>query len=115
MRLLRRYSLVWFTLVLWLVLWALYAFLEWKVGQYPSQDDVPWGLEWLRGTVENDQSEVFQGFYYLVATIFGVALGSAESRDSDERIEAKVDAALVKLGVNPIEIEHSLPEKFRRD
>jgi hypothetical protein len=110
-RLVRRYSLVWFGVALWLALWALYAYFEWKVSTFPAHD-VPWHLEWARGTTENDQSEMFQNVYLVVATIFAVAIGSAESRDSADRIEAKLDALLGPERV--AEIEADLPEKVQR-
>lgn len=40
--------------------------------------------------------------------------GSSESPDSDERVEAKLDALLEKQGLDPVEIEKQLPPKYQR-
>lgn len=40
--------------------------------------------------------------------------GSSESSDSNERIEAKVDALLKKGGLDPQEVEKALPLKYRK-
>ena len=40
--------------------------------------------------------------------------GSSESPDSDERIEAKLDALLEQHGLHPVEVENELPLKYQR-
>ncbi|NUT34703.1 MAG: hypothetical protein HOV79_16715 [Hamadaea sp.] len=63
--------------------------------------------QFLASTFENWQSEFLQ----LVWQAAGLALfyywGSSQSRESDERLEQKIDAILDKQGINP----HTLKEK----
>jgi len=51
---------------------------------------------------------------FTIAAAYLVYKGSSESPDSDERIEQKLDALLEKNGINPLQIEQSLPPKHRK-
>ncbi|WDZ82974.1 DUF6766 family protein [Micromonospora cathayae] len=57
--------------------------------------------QFLASTFENWQSEFLQ----LIWQVAGLALfyywGSSQSRESDERIEAKLDAVLRERGLDP--------------
>ena len=44
----------------WALLTAIYAGMEYAVTTWPTQDDVPWWAEFLRGMFENLQSEAWQ-------------------------------------------------------
>jgi hypothetical protein len=46
---------------------------------------------WAEATFENWQSEFLQLFAFVVLTTFLVHKGSAESKDSDERMQAALD------------------------
>ena len=50
----------------------------------------------------------------LVATAYLVYAGSSESPDSEERIEAKLDALLAQSGVDPKDIEKTLAPKHQK-
>ncbi|VTR77652.1 DUF6766 family protein [Cellulomonas hominis] len=60
----------------------------------------------LSSTFENWQSEFLQ----LVWQAAGLALfyfwGSSQSKEGDERIEAKIDRLLIERGVDPAEFEY---------
>jgi hypothetical protein len=64
---LRRWGVVYFLTFFWLSFMAVHAWLEWKADSFPTMEEVPWEIEWLRGTFENIQSEVFQ---IVVACLF---------------------------------------------
>ncbi|HJS49307.1 MAG TPA: DUF6766 family protein [Gaiellaceae bacterium] len=67
-----------------------------------------------QSTLENWQSEFLQLSAFTIACAYFVYKGSSESPDGEERLEAKLDALLEKYGVDPIEIEMTLPVKHRR-
>lgn len=56
---LRRWGVVYFLSVLALVLNAVHMRMEYVASTYSSHE-VPWNVEWLRSTMENLQSEVWQ-------------------------------------------------------
>jgi len=51
---------------------------------------------------------------FVIATAYLVYKGSAESGDSDTRLEAKLDALLREKGMDPDEIERRLPPIHQR-
>ncbi|MGH3135597.1 MAG: DUF6766 family protein [Gaiellaceae bacterium] len=67
-----------------------------------------------QSTLENWQSEFLQLAAFTIGGAYLVYKGSNESKDSGERIEAKLDALLGKSGLDPSEVEAELPPKFRR-
>jgi uncharacterized protein DUF6766 len=67
-----------------------------------------------QSTLENWQSEFLQVASFVIATAYFVYKGSAESGDSDQRVEAKLDALLRRQGMDPEEIERRLPEMHQR-
>jgi len=67
-----------------------------------------------QSTLENWQSEFLQLAAFTIAAAYFVFKGSSESPDSDERVEAKLDAIVEKLGLDPHEIEAGLPQKYQR-
>jgi hypothetical protein len=67
-----------------------------------------------QSTLENWQSEFLQLSAFTIACAYLVYKGSSESSDGAERMEAKLDFLLQRQGVDPLEVEASLPPKFRR-
>ncbi len=67
-----------------------------------------------QATFENWQSEFLQISAFVIATAYLVFKGSAESGDTDQRIEAKVDALLRDKGLDPEQIERRLPTMYQR-
>ncbi len=72
-----------------------------------------WETFW-QSTLENWQSEFLQLAAFTIAAAYLVLKGSAESPDSEERLEAKIDALLEKQGLDPHEIEEQLPPRYRK-
>jgi hypothetical protein len=96
----RNYSLSITLGALFLVTWLLQALTGWK--EYAAEQlqhaATPqlWGDDgyiwpFLQATLENWQSEFLQLLAMVVLTAFLVHKGSAESRDSSDRMEAKID------------------------
>jgi hypothetical protein len=79
---------------LFLVTWAGQAMVEWSVYAHEQeQHGEPatigdYFLEFSQSTLENWQSEFLQLFSFVVLAALLIHRGSAESRDSDDRMEA---------------------------
>jgi uncharacterized protein DUF6766 len=54
-------------------------------------------IQFGEATLQNWQSEFLEAFGLIVLTAAYLHRGSAESRDSEDRLEAKVDRLLKKL------------------
>lgn len=85
---------------MFLVSWIIQTFSGWTTfsseqvehGQTPEvfgESGYVW--EWLQATMENWQSEFLQLFTFVVLTTYLVHRNSHESKDSSERMEAKID------------------------
>ena len=77
-----------------------------------------WGQFWpqfLASTFENWQSEFLQ----LVWQAAGLALfyfwGSSQSREGDDRLEAKIDRLLTEQGIDPAEFELEEEQRAESD
>jgi hypothetical protein len=71
-----------------------------------------WVTFW-QATLENWQSEFLQLASFVIAAGYLVWKGSSESGDSDERVEAKLDALLKQAGIEPSDVHRKLPAKFQ--
>jgi hypothetical protein len=102
----RDYNLSLVLLAAFIVSWVLQAWTGWlkfsaeqlQHQQVPSvfgNDGYVW--EFLAATFENWQSEFLQLLAMVVLTSFLIHRGSAESKDSNDRMEAKLDAIQKQL------------------
>jgi hypothetical protein len=89
--------------VLFVVAWLVHLFTGWQefVAEQAAHGEMAsvWGEDgyvwtWLARSFENIMSEFLQLAAFVVLTSFLIFEGSAESKDSDERLEAKVDGIL---------------------
>jgi hypothetical protein len=107
-------------LSLFLSTWIAQLFVNWQAfvgeqgdhGEKATYGDYAWDF-WTR-TLENWQSEFLQLGSFVIGAAYLVYKGSAESADSEERIEAKLDALLEERGIKPRDVEKQLPEKHQR-
>jgi hypothetical protein len=89
--------------VLFLTSWAAQGIAEW--GSYREQQKahqepvevVQFINEFSQSTLENWQSEFLQLFSFVVLAAVFIHHGSAESKDSDDRIERKIDEMRERL------------------
>jgi hypothetical protein len=93
-------------LLLFILAWAVHLFTGWQefVAEQASHGEVAtvWGPEgyvwtWLARSFENIMSEFLQLAVFVMLTAVLIFEGSAESKDGDERMEAKIDAILSRL------------------
>lgn len=74
-----------------------------------------WGdfiAQFLASTFENWQSEFLQLVWQAAGLSFLLFWGSSQSKESDERLEAKVDRLLREQGVDPTEVSKSVNESL---
>jgi hypothetical protein len=92
--------------VLFVLAWLVHLFTGWQefVAEQMAHGELAsvWGEDgyvwtWLARSFENIMSELLQLAAFVVLTSFLIFEGSAESKDSDERLEAKVDAIISRL------------------
>jgi hypothetical protein len=89
--------------VLFLVSWAGQAVAEWGTYRHEQLDHgepvkiAEYVVHFGQSTLENWQSEFLQLFSFVVVSAILIHRGSAESRDSEDRIESKIDAISKRL------------------
>jgi len=89
--------------VLFFISWTAHAFAEWrKFAQDQENHNQParageFVIQFGEATLQNWQSEFLEAFGLIVLTAAYMHRGSGESRDSEDRIEAKIDRVLKKL------------------
>lgn len=121
MQWIRDRSLGLFFLGLFLVTWIAQLGVEWL--QFRSEQrehgasatflSTDFFVTFGQSTLENWQSEFLQIGSFVIAAAYFVYKGSSESRDGEERIEAKLDALLEARGISPTEVEDDLPDELR--
>jgi hypothetical protein len=88
---------------LFFVVWVAHALVEWqKYAQdqrehHASPSAGGFVVQFGEATLQNWQSEFLEEFGLIVLTAAYLHRGSAESRDSEERIEQKLDEVLERL------------------
>jgi hypothetical protein len=105
----REFSLGLILMVLFFVTWAAHGIAEWQVftdeqhehGQSAEIGDFV--AAFGQSTLENWQSEFLQLFSFVVLAALYIHKGSAESKDSGEKIEASLRRIEERLGTLPPE------------
>ncbi len=107
MRLWKNFGLSLAFCLLFLVTWIGHGIAQWQVytdEQRDHKEPVEVGDfagEFLRATLENWQSEFLQLFSFTVMAAVLIHKGSAESRDSDDAMQAALKRIEDKLGTSP--------------
>jgi hypothetical protein len=116
----RGYAYAWITLGLflfslaghWLFGWFAYADEQRTHGQ--PLEVSGYAVQMVRDTLENWQSEFLQLLWQVGGLAYFLYLGSPQSREGDERKEAKLDAILRRLGPDGQRLIDELDEKYSR-
>jgi hypothetical protein len=103
----REFGLSLVLLILFLTTWVAHLISEWQVftdeqvshGQDPQVGDFV--SEFAKSTLENWQSEFLQLFSFVVLAGLYIHKGSAESKDSEEKLEASLRRIEEQLGTLP--------------
>jgi hypothetical protein len=116
----RGYAYAWITLGLflfslaghWLFGWFAYADEQRTHGRPIEVSG--YAVQMARDTLENWQSEFLQLLWQVGGLAYFLYLGSPQSREGDERKEAKLDAILCRLGPDGQRLIDELDEKYPR-
>ena len=101
--LLRQYSFAWVTLALFLIALIGHWIFGWST--YVNEQETA-GLpvevsayvnEMMRDTLENWQSEFLQLLWQVAGLAFLLYVGSPQSKEGDDRVEAKIDEILLRV------------------
>jgi hypothetical protein len=115
----REFGLGLLLMILFFVTWVAHAITEWQVftdqqsslGQSVKVGDFV--AEFAQSTLENWQSEFLQLFSFVVLAALYIHKGSAESKDSEENIEASLRRIEEHLGTLPPSAPMSAGRQWR--
>jgi len=113
----RAYSFLWITLCLFVISWVgQFVFQLTEVRNEAAEHGQAFSMgdfwpQFLASTFENWQSEFLQLCWQAAGLAFLLFWGSSQSKEGDERIEAKVDALLAERGIDVAAIEEGAHRK----
>jgi hypothetical protein len=116
----RAYAFAWITLGLflfslaghWLFGWLTY--VDEQMAHGHAIEVSGYTVQMMRDTLENWQSEFLQLLWQVGGLAFFLYVGSPQSREGDERKEAKLDAILRQLGPEGARTIADLDQKYPR-
>lgn len=114
----RAYSFLWITAALFLISWVgqwIFQLMEVRNDAAMHHEVFRWGDFWVsffQSTLENWQSEFLQLCWQAAGLAFLLFWGSSQSRESDDRLEAKIDALLKERGIDPEPINQQIISDF---
>jgi hypothetical protein len=109
-----RYGYFWVTGALFLItitghwIFGWYAYVNEQVAHQQPIEVGQYTVQMMRGTLENWQSEFLQLVWQVGGLAFLLHVGSPQSKEGDDRMEAKIDAIL--MSVEPKKADHILKE-----
>ena len=116
----KSYAYAWITLGLFLFslaghwLFGWYAYVDEQIAHSQPIFMGAYAAQMLRDTLENWQSEFLQLLWQVGGLAFFLFLGSPQSREGEERKEAKLDAILRQLGPTGEKAIAELDRKYPR-
>jgi len=113
-RLLKPYGYAWITLALFILsiighwVFGWFAYADEQLAHNQPLDFGPYFVELLRQTFENWQSEFLQLLWQVGGLAFFLFLGSPQSKEGTDRMEAKLDAILRRI--DPVDGERAIAD-----
>jgi hypothetical protein len=110
----KRYGFFWVTMAVFLItlsghwLFGWFAYVNEQQGLQQPVELGAYTVQMLRDTLENWQSEFLQLIWQVAGLAFLLHVGSPQSKEGDDRMEAKIDAIL--LAVEPKKGDELLKE-----
>lgn len=110
----KRYGFLWVTGALFLITLSghwIFGWFAYVNDQLAHQQPIEIGdytIQMMRDTLENWQSEFLQLVWQVAGLAFLLHVGSPQSKEGDDRMEAKIDAIL--LAVEPRKGDHMIKE-----
>lgn len=103
MKLLRDYGFFWVTSGFFLIslvghwVFGWFAYVNEQQDFHHAISVSEYGIEMMRDTMENWQSEFLQLVWQVGGLAMLLHVGSPQSKEGDDRVEAKIDAILLKV------------------
>lgn len=94
----------------WLFGW--YAYVDEQMAHQQSVETTGYLNEMMRDTLENWQSEFLQLIWQVAGLAILLHVGSPQSKEGDDRVEAKVDELLFLMHPNGRELVKELDERY---
>ena|SRR5215211_1996941 len=94
-------------IALWLLFWAGQTIANWaeyvqeQHAHHQAVDTAGFVAFWGGRSLENLQSEMFQLASFVILSAYLIYKGSPESKEGDDRLEAKVDQLLREHNLDP--------------
>lgn len=118
MKILKDYGFVWVTggffiislIGHWLFGW--YAYTEEQYAHHLTASFSEYFIEMMRDTLENWQSEFLQLIWQVMGLALLLHVGSPQSKEGDDRLEAKIDAILLKVDPGAMETIREIDEDY---
>jgi uncharacterized protein DUF6766 len=110
----KRYGFLWVTGALFLItlsghwIFGWYSYVNEQVAHKQSIEIGAYTVQMMRDTLENWQSEFLQLAWQVAGLAILLHVGSPQSKEGDDRVEAKIDAIL--LAVEPRKGDHIIKE-----
>lgn len=118
MKLFKDYGFIWVTGALFLFslvghwLFGWYAYIDEQLEHQQPIEVSGYTIEMLRDTFENWQSEFLQLIWQVAGLAMLLHVGSPQSKEGDDRVEAKLDALLIKLAPDGEKIIQKIDEDY---
>jgi hypothetical protein len=115
-----KYGYLWITLAFFVIsiigqwLFGWFAYVNEQHDHRAAVEISDYTFRMLRDTLENWQSEFLQLIWQVAGLAILLYVGSPQSREGDERKEAKLDAILEAVDKNGTKTIASLDRKFHR-
>jgi hypothetical protein len=115
----REFGLGLVLVILFFTTWLAQAVAQWQTftDEQRSHGDSPelgdFFSEFAQSTLENWQSEFLQLFAFVTLAALYIHKGSAESKDSDEKMEASLRRIEEHLGTLPSDAPHQAEEEWK--
>ncbi|MBR0646135.1 DUF6766 family protein [Plastoroseomonas hellenica] len=110
----KRYGFAWVTLGFFLVslaghwVFGWFAYVNEQASLHATPDVSGYLVEMMRDTLENWQSEFLQLLWQVVGLALLLYIGSPQSKEGNDRMEAKIDALLRRI--DPAEADRIIGE-----
>lgn len=118
MKILKNYGFVWVTggfFIISLVghwLFGWFAYVDEQAAHHLPASSSGYVIEMMRDTLENWQSEFLQLIWQVAGLALLLHVGSPQSKEGDDRLEAKIDAILLKVDPQAIKTIREIDDDY---
>lgn len=118
MKLFKDYGFIWVTGALFLIslvghwLFGWFAYIDEQQALNQPIEVSGYTIEMLRDTFENWQSEFLQLIWQVAGLSFLLHVGSPQSKEESDRVEAKIDAILMRVSADGKDVVKRVDDSY---